>query len=190
MDNEQKKRLLALRDNMKSYGYMDGVEELESIFSELVESEDEKIRNEILLYIGSKQDIDLDTHNRWCSWLEKQKEQKSRLTVKGNGVYKICPRCKSRMIRDDSKVYTSIPPQYGYNCPKCGTTEFDIVIYDNPEMKEQKPALNENDEHYELEEFAKIVRGNLVGISRTVLELFANKYLQLTGNKMFGGYKD
>ena len=35
MDNEQKKRLLALRDNMKSYGYTDGVEELESIFPEL-----------------------------------------------------------------------------------------------------------------------------------------------------------
>ena len=40
------------------------------------ESEDERIRNEILLYIGSKQDIDLDTHNRWCAYLEKQKKQK------------------------------------------------------------------------------------------------------------------
>lgn len=72
-----------------------------------------------------------------------QKEQKltesiSRLTIQGKGVYKICPRCKSRMIRDDSKVYTSMPPQYGYNCPKCGTMEFDTVMYDNPEMEEQK----------------------------------------------------
>lgn len=77
--------------------------------------------------------------------IEKQKEQKltesiSRLTVQGKGVYKICPRCKSRMIRDDSKVYTSMPPKYGYNCPKCGTMEFDTVMYDNPEMEEQKPA--------------------------------------------------
>ena len=74
--------------------------------------------------------------------IEKQKEQKLtesilRLTVQGKGVYKICPRCKSRMIRDDSKVYTSMPPQYGYNCPKCGTMEFDTVMYDNPEMEEQ-----------------------------------------------------
>ncbi len=83
-----------------------------------------------------------------------------------------------------------MPPQYGYNCPNCGTMEFDTVMYDNPEMEEQNPTLNEDDEHYELEEFAKIVRGNLTGISRTVLELFENKYLQLTGNKMFGGYKD
>ena len=74
-----------------------------------------------------------------------QKEQKpaesiSHLTVKGKGVYKICPRCKERMVRDDSKVYTSMPPQYGYECPKCGEIEFDTTMYDNPEMEEKKPA--------------------------------------------------
>lgn len=197
MDNEQKKRLIALRDNMKSYGYMDGVEELESIFPEIVESEDERIRTWCIAHFKecfrvSKDNLEFRQYlnNNVIPWLEKQKEQKSRLTVKGNGVYKICPRCKSRMIRDISKVYTSMPPQYGYNCPNCGTMEFDTVMYDNPEMEEQNPTLNEDDEHYELEEFAKIVRGNLTGISRTVLELFENKYLQLTGNKMFGGYKD
>lgn len=73
----------------------------------------------------------------------KQKEQKpaesiSQLTVQGEGVYKICPRCKEHMVRDDSKVYTSIPPQYGYKCPKCGAMEFDTVMYDSPEMEEQK----------------------------------------------------
>lgn len=47
-----------------------------------------------------------------------------------------------------------------------------------------------SDKHYELEEFAKIVRGNLTGISKAVQELFEAKYLQLTGNKMYGGYKD
>lgn len=72
--------------------------------------------------------------------LAEQKEQKLHLTVSGKEVYKICPRCKSRMIRDDSKVYTSMPPQYGYECPKCGEMEFDTVKYDNPEMEEQKPA--------------------------------------------------
>ena len=46
------------------------------IFPELRESEEEKIRNEILIYIGARQDIDLETHNRWCAYLEKQKEQK------------------------------------------------------------------------------------------------------------------
>ena len=77
---------------------------------------------------------------------EKQKEQNLRLTVRGDGCYKICPHCKSRMIRDDSKVYTSKPPQYGYNCPKCGTIEYDTVMYDSPEMEEQKPVERSEDE--------------------------------------------
>ena len=47
-----------------------------------------------------------------------------------------------------------------------------------------------SEEHYELEEFAKIVRGNLTGISKAVQKLFEAKYLQLTGNKMYGGFKD
>ncbi len=44
------------------------------------------------------------------------------------------------MIRDDSMVYNSMPPQYIYECPKCGERECDTVMYDSPEMKEQKPA--------------------------------------------------
>jgi len=72
--------------------------------------------------------------------LQKPAENISQLTVKGKGVYKICPHCKERMVRDDSMVYTSMPPQYGYNCPKCGTMEFDTVMYDSPEMEEQTPA--------------------------------------------------
>lgn len=45
-------------------------------------------------------------------------------------------------------------------------------------------------EHHELEEFAKIVRCNLTGISKSVQQLFEAKYLQLTGNKMYEGFKD
>ena len=51
-------------------------------------------------------------------------------------------------------------------------------------------ALEPSVEHYELEEFAKIVRGNLTGISEAVQEQFEAKYLQLTGKKMYGGFKD
>jgi len=46
-----------------------------TVFPELKESEDEKIRNEIILYIGAKDDISLNTHNKWLSWLEKQGEK-------------------------------------------------------------------------------------------------------------------
>ena len=44
------------------------------VFPELKESEDERIRNEIILYIGARNDISLDIHNKWLSWLEKQGE--------------------------------------------------------------------------------------------------------------------
>ena len=59
-------------------------------------------------------------------------------------------------------------------------------------LKSRRPEPNwkPSDEHYELEEFAKIVRGNLTGISKAVQKLFEAKYLQLTGNKMYGGFKD
>ena len=72
--------------------------------------------------------------------VQKPEESMSHLTVQGKGVYKICPHCKERMVRDDSKVYTSMPPQYGYECPKCGKMEFDTIMYDNSEIEEQKPA--------------------------------------------------
>jgi len=39
--------------------------------------EDEKIRDEICIYIGAKEDISLDVHNRWLTWLEKQGKQHS-----------------------------------------------------------------------------------------------------------------
>lgn len=52
------------------------VDFIESKYPELKETEDEKIRNEIILYIGSK-DINLSTHNRWISWLEKQRTKNS-----------------------------------------------------------------------------------------------------------------
>ena len=96
------------------------------------------------------------SHCIGCTIYEKQKEQKLNLTAKGKGVYKICPHCKSRMIRDDSKVYTSMPPQYGYNCPKCGTMEFDTVMYDNPEMDEQIIA---SAPLYTIEQVDKKIRG-------------------------------
>ena len=49
----------------------------EEMFPELYDNEDEKIRDEIIIYIGAKNDISLNTHNRWLSWLEKKGEQKS-----------------------------------------------------------------------------------------------------------------
>ena len=57
----------------KANGEGDSQLDLFIITPELELSEDERIRNEILIYIGARQDIDLETHNRWCAYLEKQK---------------------------------------------------------------------------------------------------------------------
>lgn len=40
------------------------------------------------------------------------------------------------------------------------------------------------------ERFARIVRGNLIGIDKEVQQKFENLYLEITGNKMYGGYND
>ena len=40
------------------------------------------------------------------------------------------------------------------------------------------------------ERFARIVRGNLIGIDKEVQQKFEQLYLEVTGNKMYGGYND
>ena len=40
------------------------------------------------------------------------------------------------------------------------------------------------------ERFARIVRGNLIGIDKEVQQKFENLYLEVTVNKMYGGYND
>jgi hypothetical protein len=40
------------------------------------------------------------------------------------------------------------------------------------------------------ERFARIVRGNLIGIDKEVQQKFENLYFEITGNKMYGGYND
>ena len=48
----------------------------------------------------------------------------------------ICKKCGTKMEMERDKVYTSLPPQYGFKCPKCGafeystTPEYDDVIGD------------------------------------------------------------
>jgi hypothetical protein len=69
-----KKHLLEIND----IGYAN---EMDYIFPELKENEDEKIRKEIIAFLHSKNGYmtpneDWDFHNRWIAWLEKQGEQK------------------------------------------------------------------------------------------------------------------
>lgn len=82
MDYEKKKRLMKLKNAMISYGYTDGAEELESIFSELKESEDERIRKEIASIVKQYARIcekegdpcEASLINDCLAYLEKQKD--------------------------------------------------------------------------------------------------------------------
>ena len=40
------------------------------------------------------------------------------------------------------------------------------------------------------ERFARIVRGNLLGIDKEVQQKFEQLYFEITGTKMYGGYND
>ena len=40
------------------------------------------------------------------------------------------------------------------------------------------------------ERFARIIRGNLIGIDKEVQHKFEQLYLEVTGNKMYGGFND
>lgn len=42
----------------------------------------------------------------------------------------ICKNCGTRMVRDTSKVLTSIPPQYEYKCAKCGCMAYGTIEAD------------------------------------------------------------
>lgn len=39
---------------------------------------------------------------------------------------KLCPKCKSELIKDSSYCYTTSPQQYDYVCKKCGYKDTDI----------------------------------------------------------------
>lgn len=88
MDYEKKYKILVERIKgdyaaYKSVQDIAGMDALESIFPELSESEDEKIRKELLDIIQKSYELGGFTLNskkdleRYVSWLEKQKEQKT-----------------------------------------------------------------------------------------------------------------
>ena len=51
--------------------------ESEALFPELKESEDERIKKDIITYLSTAEDKELIPYETWIAWLEKQGEQKS-----------------------------------------------------------------------------------------------------------------
>ena len=64
----------------------------------------------------------------------------------------------------------------------------DTEGYEN-ELLEIIKSLQQEQESV-AERFAKIVRGNLIGIDKEVQQKFEQLYFEVTGNKMYEGYND
>lgn len=70
-----------------------------------------------------------------------------------------------------------------------GWVNANFVIDDLEQLQSQIDSLQQEQESV-AERFAKIVRGNLIGIDKEVQHKFEQLYFEITGNKMYGGYND
>ena len=124
MDTYEKKYKEALekaKESLKDGGIsQNSIDYIQSIFPELKESEDEKIRREIIDYINrlTASPNNIDKYNTWIAWLEKQGEQKLLFEMK----------TPEESLGVDSDTYSKI---------------VDECIYG-----EQTPAWSEEDECY------------------------------------------
>ena len=86
--DEALEKLRSLHDNYDTVSTLiDIKEELEQIFPELAESEDERVRNEIIAFVeqsihrGGGTPIPQEQEDRWIAWLEKQGESYTKRDV-------------------------------------------------------------------------------------------------------------
>ena len=63
-------------------------------------------------------------------------------------------------------------------------------IIDDLEQLQLKIDFLQQEQESIAERFARIIRGNLIGIDKEVQQKFENLYFEITGNKMYGGYND
>lgn len=70
-----------------------------------------------------------------------------------------------------------------------GWVNANFVIDDLEQLQSQIDSLQKKQESV-AERFARIVRGNLIGIDKEVQQKFEQLYFEVTGNKMYGGYND
>jgi hypothetical protein len=166
------------------YTFDFGKKELKEIEKKPAWSEEDEsilqgIWDEILANKHNAKEYEWKTYDKFLDWLKSLKDR-------------IQP--KVEWSEEDEKIISKINSVL--NAQEChdGATGIKMNPYKDALdwLKSIRPQKHESqsDEHYELEEFAKIVRGNLTGISKAVQELFEAKYLQLTGNKMYGEFKD
>lgn len=187
---------------------------LNNLFPELVEPKEEKARRSLLEFLEDLfklgKNINFDRWSKadceeWVNWVMKQGEQKptnwfQELEDKlANATPQQLAEWKEKYFKEEPAEWSEEDEE---NIDTISKALVRYISYDGITQGEERrlnrwlKSLKErytwkpSGEHYELEEFAKIVRSNLTGISKAVQKLFEAKYLQLTGNKMYGGFKD
>jgi len=145
------------KDFYKGYKQRDNqlyADDLETIFPELKESEDEKIRKSIIGYLkecrnNTRSEVMLDEYAKWISWLEKQGEQKSTDKIEpkfkvGDTVTVKPMSCHGKVFKGEPfKIVDIIEDNYVSDDGKT----YSISLQDGWELVQQKPAeWSEEDE--------------------------------------------
>lgn len=159
MDYEKKEVLETLKrlvDKSKKQGHIIiRIEDIEAAFPELEESEDEKIRKNLIGYIKgiSKYEVCEETKDSWIAWLEKQGKdgQNPKHFELKAGHWYICHR--AFCCRAD---HLTVKEGERFMCEKDGVVKgfvvkepekyFKEVCAPAPMEDEQKPAWSEEDE--------------------------------------------
>ena len=144
------------KDFYKGYKQRDNqlyADDLETIFPELKESEDEKIRKSIIGYLkecrnNTRSEVMLDEYAKWISWLEKQGEQKSTDKIEpkfkvGDTVTVKPMSCHGKVFKGEPfKIVDIIEDNYVSDDGKT----YSISLQDGWELVQQNPAWSEEDE--------------------------------------------
>jgi hypothetical protein len=72
---------------------------------------------------------------------------------------------------------------------KVGGGKYDVEISTYLSVLRLIDSIQQDQESV-AERFARIIRGNLIGIDEEVQQKFEQLYFEVTGNKMHGGYND
>lgn len=91
---------------------------------------------------------------------------------------------------DADKLKEEIDKRYQEYRTKSKGDKYYEGMADSLDCFEQFIDSLQQEEKSVAERFARIVRGNLIGIDKEVQQKFEQLYFEVTGNKMYGGYND
>ena len=144
-----------IRKELQACGYTgcDTERQIFRFFTELKESEDERIRKEIIefLRLPHRQFVGKRNHEEWIDWLEKQGEFKSSKWTEGDvvrhgGVLALVTNGRNAMKSNCEQITIQYPDEW----VKAETKERKYFFEELEKQGEQKPANNDKHEYEEI----------------------------------------